>query len=86
MARRRVQIVNAFGLRVRPATRFVKLARSFRSDVRVNHQGTKVNGKSLLDMAGLAAECGTTLDLEAKAPTPRKPSPPWPIWWPPGST
>lgn len=68
LARRRVQIVNAYGLHVRPATRFVKLAQSFLSDVRVEHQGTKVNGKSLLDMTGLAAECGTLLDLEAAGP------------------
>ncbi len=67
-ARRRVQIVNAYGLHVRPATRFVKLAQSFQSDVRVEYQGTKVNGKSLLDMTSLAAECGMMLDLEAEGP------------------
>jgi phosphocarrier protein HPr len=53
---------------VRPAARFVKLAHSFQSEVRVDYQGTKVNGKSLLDMTGLAAECGTVLDLEAEGP------------------
>jgi phosphocarrier protein HPr len=68
LSRRRVQIVNAYGLPVRPATRFVKLAQSFRSDVRVEHRETNVNGKSLLDMTGLAAECGTVLDLEAEGP------------------
>jgi phosphocarrier protein HPr len=66
MARRQVQIASAYGLHVRPATKFVKLAQSFQSDVRVECLGTKVNGKSLLDMTGLAAECGTTLDLEAE--------------------
>ncbi len=68
LACRQVQIVNAYGLHVRPATKFVKLAQSFQSDVRVDSQGTKVNGKSLLDMTGLAAECGTMLDLEAEGP------------------
>lgn len=68
MARRRVQIVNAYGLHVRPATKFVKLAQSYPSDVRIEHQGTKVNGKSLLDMTSLAAECGTVLELEAEGP------------------
>jgi phosphocarrier protein len=68
MVHRRVQIVNAYGLHVRPATKFVKIAQSFQSDIRVDHQGTKVNGKSLLDMTGLAAECGTMLDLEAEGP------------------
>jgi phosphocarrier protein HPr len=68
MARRRVRIVNGYGLHMRPATRFVTLANSFRSEVRVDFQGVKANGKSLLDMTCLAAECGTTLELEALGP------------------
>ena len=68
MVHRRVQIVNAYGLHVRPATKFVKIAQSFQSDIRVDHQGTKVNGRSLLDMTGLAAECGTSPHPEAEGP------------------
>jgi phosphocarrier protein len=68
IARRRVAIVNAHGLHMRPAGKFVNLANSFRSEVWVDHQGTRANGKSILDMTGLAAECGTTLDLEARGP------------------
>src|SRR4051794_4500044 len=67
-ARRRVRIVNGYGLHMRPATKFVTLASSFRSEVRVDFQGVQANGKSLLDMTCLAAECGTTLDLEALGP------------------
>ena len=68
VARRRVVIVNAYGLHMRPAGKFVALANSFQSEVQVDAGGTKVNGKSILDMVGLAAECGTTLDLEARGP------------------
>lgn len=68
IARRRVQIVNAHGLHMRPATKFVQLANSFQSEVWVHFQGTKANGKSILDMTSLAAECGTTLELEARGP------------------
>ena len=67
-ARRRVEIVNAHGLHMRPAGKFVSLANSFQSDVWVESAGTKVNGKSILDMTTLAAECGTMLDLEARGP------------------
>ena len=67
-ARRRVEIVNAHGLHMRPAGKFVGLANSFRSEVRVFYRGTWVNGKSILDMTTLAAECGTMLDLEASGP------------------
>ena len=68
VALRRVVIVNAYGLHMRPAGKFVGLANSFQSEIRVDSGGTTVNGKSILDMVGLAAECGTTLDLEARGP------------------
>jgi len=67
-ARHRVEIVNAYGLHMRPASKFVELANSFRSEIWVNHDGTRANGKSILDMTGLAAECGTSVDLEARGP------------------
>ncbi len=66
VARRRVVIVNAYGLHMRPAGKFITLANSFRSEIQVDAGGAKVNGKSILDMVSLAAECGTTLDLEAR--------------------
>lgn len=65
---RRVRIVNAHGLHMRPASKFASLANSFESEIRVEHQGNRVNGKSLLEMTTLAAECGTTLGLEARGP------------------
>ena len=68
VAHRQVEIVNAYGLHMRPAGKFVKLASSFQSEVWVDHRGTRANGKSILDMTTLAAECGTRLDLEARGP------------------
>jgi phosphocarrier protein len=65
-ARRCVEIVNSYGLHMRPAAKFVKLASSFQSDVWVDHQGTRANGKSIMDVATLAAKCGAALDLEAR--------------------
>lgn len=68
VARRQVKIVNTYGLHMRPSSKFVKLASTFRSDIRVHFRGTTANGKSLLDMTSLAAERGTTLELEARGP------------------
>jgi phosphocarrier protein len=65
-ARRRVRIVNTYGLHMRPSTRFVKLAGTFRSDVWVHFNGIQANGKSILEMTSLAAECGSELELEAR--------------------
>jgi len=68
VARRQVEITNALGLHLRPADKFVRLAHRFQAEIRVSHQGHEINGKSILDLTTLAAECGTRLDLEARGP------------------
>jgi phosphocarrier protein HPr len=50
------------------ADQFVSLARRFQSRIRVHHQGKECNGKSILELTTLAAECGARLDLEACGP------------------
>lgn len=68
VARRQVEITNPLGLHLRPADKFVRLASQFQSEIRVDHQGHQINGKSILDLTTLAAECGTLLELEARGP------------------
>jgi phosphocarrier protein len=68
-ASRQVEITNPLGLHLRPADKFVKLANSFAgTEVKVRYQGREFNGKSILELTLLAAECGTMLDLEARGP------------------
>jgi len=64
--RRSVNIVNAHGLHMRPSTRFVNLATSYQSEIRVHFRESTANGKSILDMTMLAAEHGSTLEIEAQ--------------------
>ena len=69
VVRRQIEIINALGLHMRPADKFVRLALQFQSEIRVIHDdGSEFNGKSILDLTSLAAECGTRLDLEACGP------------------
>jgi phosphocarrier protein len=68
VARRQIEIANPLGLHMRPADKFVKLALQYQSEVRVIHNGNEFNGKSILDLTSLAAECGTRLELEARGP------------------
>lgn len=68
VARRQVEITNSLGLHLRPADKFVKLALKFQSDIKVHYNGNQHNGKSILDLTTLAAECGTLLELEARGP------------------
>ena len=66
VACRQVEILNSLGLHMRPADKFVKLATQYRSEIRVIHNGNEFNGKSILDLTSVAAECGTRLELEAR--------------------
>ena len=61
-----VEIVNRAGMHARPASEFVKLAGTFESEVRVEKDGLEVNGKSIMGVLMLAAECGSTLTIRAE--------------------
>lgn len=56
-------IVNALGLHARPAAEFVKTAARFQASVTVRKDSMEVNGKSIMGMMMLAAECGSQLHI-----------------------
>jgi phosphocarrier protein len=62
---RSAPIVNRLGLHARPAAVFVKLANRFASHITVAKDGLEVNGKSIMGMMMLAAECGSALLIRA---------------------
>jgi phosphocarrier protein HPr len=68
MPERTVRIVNKAGLHARPAAEIVKLATRYRSDITVVREELEVNGKSIMGVMMLAAECGSTLQLKAEGP------------------
>jgi phosphocarrier protein len=71
-ARRQVEILNGLGLHLRPADKFVGLAHKFQAEIKVIHKGREYNGKSILDLTSLAAECGSKLEIEANGPDAEK--------------
>jgi phosphocarrier protein len=66
VARRQVAVNNVLGLHLRVARTFVNLANAFQSDVKVHCKGIIADGRSILSLLSLAAECGTTLAVEAE--------------------
>ena len=68
MAERSVQILNKNGLHARPAAEIVKAAARFQSDITIVRDDLEVNGKSIMGVMMLAAECGATLTLRASGP------------------
>ncbi len=66
VVRRQVEISNAYGFHMRPAKKFVTIARQYQSEIRVRHNGREFDGKSILDLITLAAPQGTMLEVEAR--------------------
>jgi phosphocarrier protein len=65
-AERTVVVVNRLGLHARPAAEFVKTASKFEADIQLYKDSMEVNGKSILGVMTLAAECGSELVLRAQ--------------------
>lgn len=65
MLQRDVEVVNANGIHARPAAEIVKVAGKFRSNIIIARDGMEVNGKSIMGVMMLAAECGATVTIKA---------------------
>ena len=63
-----VQILNKNGLHARPAAEMVKAAAKFKSDITISREDIEVNGKSIMGVMMLAAECGASITLRATGP------------------
>lgn len=66
MPERTVTIVNKLGLHARPAAEIVKTAVKFKSHITIIRDELEVNGKSIMGVMMLAAECGSTILLRAE--------------------
>ena len=58
-------LLNKYGMHVRPAGLFAKVASRFNADVDVEKDGTVVSGKSIMALMTLEAVCGTKLKVTA---------------------
>jgi len=63
MLKKTVTIINKLGLHARAATKLVRLASSFESDVLLKRQQREVNGKSIMGVMLLAAAKGVDIEL-----------------------
>jgi phosphocarrier protein HPr len=66
MVERRVTVVNAHGIHARPAAEIVKLAARFTANILLAKDGLEVNGKSIMGVMMLAAECGSEVLVRAE--------------------
>jgi phosphocarrier protein HPr len=65
MPERTVEILNRNGLHARPAAEVVKTAARFQSAITIVRDDVEVNGKSIMGVMMLAAECGSAITIRA---------------------
>jgi phosphocarrier protein HPr len=66
MLSKELDIVNRLGLHARAAAKFVTCASGFTSDISVERNGRRVNGKSIMGIMTLAAARGTSIRVEVR--------------------
>jgi phosphocarrier protein len=68
MTEQHATIVNELGLHARPAAQFVRTASQFNCSIELARDGSVVNGKSIMGVMMLAAECGAVVTVRADGP------------------
>lgn len=59
-----VKVINRAGLHTRPAAMVVKLTSKYKSEVFIEKDGIRINGKSIIGVMTLAAEIGSQLSFQ----------------------
>ncbi len=65
---RELTLLNKYGMHVRPAGLFAKVASRYKADVKVEKDGDVVSGKSIMALMTLEAVCGSSLKVTATGP------------------
>jgi phosphocarrier protein HPr len=66
MTERRVTVMNSHGIHARPAAEIVKTAAKFKANITIIRDDLDVNGKSIMGVMMLAAECGAEVVIRAE--------------------
>ena len=61
-----IVIRNRYGIHVRAAAVFVKIASKYESEVIVENKNVKVSGKSLMGLIAMTIGCGSKIKIIAK--------------------
>ncbi len=65
---REFTLLNRYGMHVRPAGLFAKIASRYDANVEVEKDGNTVSGKSIMALMTLEATCGSVLKVTADGP------------------
>ena len=66
MITKKITVLNKLGIHARPAAQFVRVASRFQSDVTVEKDDERVDGKSIMGLMMLAVGCGAEIVVSAE--------------------
>ncbi len=66
MITKKITVLNKLGIHARPAAQFVRVASRFHSDVTVEKDEERVDGKSIMGLMMLAVGCGAEINVTAE--------------------
>lgn len=64
MIKQDIKIINRLGIHARPAALIAQTAGDFACDIKIRKDGVEVNAKSIMGVMMLAAEYGSSIELE----------------------
>jgi len=67
-----VTILNKLGLHARPASEFVRCARTFKAVIHIRKEGETYSAASILDVLSANLDCGATMIIQAEGPDAEK--------------
>ena len=68
MIREDLLVSNQLGIHARPAQHIVKVAARYQAELRLEKEGNRVNGKSIMGVLLLEAESGAPVTVEVDGP------------------
>lgn len=64
MVSKKITLTNGQGFHMRPAGVFANAMGKYQSDIWINYNGSKINGKSLMNIIAACIKCGSEIEIE----------------------
>ena len=64
MVSKEAVVIDKMGLHMRPANNFISAMTKYKSDITIDFNGNKINGKSIMNIMAACIKCGSVITVE----------------------
>ena len=68
MVSKETVVIDKMGLHMRPANNFISAMNKYKSDITIDFDGKKINGKSIMNIMAGCIKCGSDIVVECDGP------------------